>query len=79
MAPFSTVAINIYEKRAPRGGQRVTNSVTFQRAGVYHGCQEAGRIREESTPAHLPLNQMKAGWCLARADVGMVPLVFAFR
>jgi len=36
------------------GASRVTNSVTFQRARVYCGCQEAGGIREENTPAHLP-------------------------
>lgn len=54
----------------------MTNSVTFENASVYCGCQEAGRIREESTPTHLPLNQMKAGWCSAQADVGIIRSAF---
>lgn len=53
------MSINIYESRAPHGGPRVTNTVTFERASVYSGHQETGRIREENTPAHLSPNQMK--------------------
>lgn len=48
--PFGTVAINIYESRAPRRGLRVTNTVTFQRATVYCVCQEAGEDKGRDYP-----------------------------